>query len=522
MLGVEYGEDNNQTSVENFLKVPLEKINIGYLSGEKEANDPKFEELFYTGNSKYEELLKEKKFIIKGRKGTGKTILAYYFKKKAKENNIEGCEIYNLSDINLQKIIHLEGREFYKEEYTVFWEYYIYLEMAKLILESKNTVMDVLNYKIIKLKKFVKEKYESRYEIEELIRSREGAVSKEDKKDKGILSSLIGLSAKINNQYKYKPVAYYKELDVLKRLVKDILKSNDKGFVIMFDNLDELGDDLEEHKNYRNMIIGIITCLQNINSEIMEINKKSRVILIIRSDILDCLNKHSSNIRKIVGDNSVDLYWVAKEYNNAEEHLLMDMVLTKIQSSVEEYKNIPKNVLYENLFPKDISGKNTISYLSDMSMGRPRQVVELLKCIINNYKTSTEFISSHFRDCLKYYSPELYKDLLNEFSVHENKNELNDCLNLIGDFRQPKINYIDLTTFYKQNKDRYPNIKEESFDECLNQLYSFGIIGEIKKEKNKHTKLSWGYRLDGDEKINFNERTQLLVHSGLKHKFNME
>ena len=54
----------------------------------------------------------------------------------------------------------------------------------------------------------------------------------------------------------------------------------------------------------------------------------------------------------------------------------MDMVLTKIQSSVEEYKNIPKNVLYENLFPKDISGKNTISYLSDMSMGRPRQVVE--------------------------------------------------------------------------------------------------------------------------------------------------
>ena len=54
MLGVGYGEDNNQTSVENFLKVPLEKINIGYLSGEKEANDPKFEELFYTGNSKYE------------------------------------------------------------------------------------------------------------------------------------------------------------------------------------------------------------------------------------------------------------------------------------------------------------------------------------------------------------------------------------------------------------------------------------------------------------------------------------
>ena len=154
-------------------------------------------------------------------------------------------------------------------------------------------------------------------------------------------------------------------------------------------------------------------------------------------------------------------------------------------------------------------------------MGRPRQVVELLRCIINKYETSTEFISSHFRGCLKYYSQELYKDLQNEFSIHENKNELNECLNLIGDFKHRSIKYKELIKFYEDNKDKYPNIRKESFEDCLNQLYSFGVIGEIKKMPNKRTKLSWGYRLDGDDRIKFKKNTQLIVHMGLRHKFNL-
>ena len=487
-----YNEENKRVQSDTFTKVPLEKINVGCISGESEAEDPMFEELFYTGNRKYEELLKKNKFIIKGRKGTGKTILAYYFKKKAKENNIYGCEICNLSDVNLQRIIHLEGRELYKEEYTVFWEYCIFLEIAKLILKNKTNLCKKINFKLRRLNKFVKEKYESRYEIVELIKSKEGVYSNECEDIPKIGKNIT--SAKINNQYRFKSLPYYKELERLKNMVMGILKSNKQGYVVMFDNLDELGDDLEIHKNYRNMIIGMILCLQKINLEIMNVNENSKVILIIRSDILDSLNKHSSNIRKIVVDNSVDLYWIAKECNSAEENLLIDMILTKIKSSVPEYKDISKKDLYRELFPIDISGKNTVSYLSDMSMGRPRQVVELLQCIINNYKTSRKFTSSHFRDCLKYYSPELYKDLQNEFSIHENKNQLNECLKLIGDFKQNQISYKKLVEFYQNSKDKYPNIKEETLEDCLNHLYSFGVIGEIQKRKKKlycHGDIDW-------------------------------
>jgi len=64
--------------------VKLRDINIGQVSGEYESKNPDFEDLFYMGNKKYEELSKPEKFIIRGRKGTGKTILAYYLKKRLK------------------------------------------------------------------------------------------------------------------------------------------------------------------------------------------------------------------------------------------------------------------------------------------------------------------------------------------------------------------------------------------------------------------------------------------------------
>ena len=61
----------------------LDDIYIGCTDGVKEAASKKynFTDLFYTGNCKYEEITKSNNYIISGRKGTGKTILAKYLEK---------------------------------------------------------------------------------------------------------------------------------------------------------------------------------------------------------------------------------------------------------------------------------------------------------------------------------------------------------------------------------------------------------------------------------------------------------
>ncbi|MFK3936761.1 hypothetical protein ACI2JA_04520 [Alkalihalobacillus sp. NPDC078783] len=62
--------------------VPLSKLYIGNIDGEQESSRDNFEQLFYTKNSKFDEIMQPEKFIISGRKGTGKTILANYIVKK--------------------------------------------------------------------------------------------------------------------------------------------------------------------------------------------------------------------------------------------------------------------------------------------------------------------------------------------------------------------------------------------------------------------------------------------------------
>ena len=54
------------------MDIGLKDIFIGKANGLEEAENEKFEDLFYTGNLKYQQLVENKdKFIISGRKGTG-------------------------------------------------------------------------------------------------------------------------------------------------------------------------------------------------------------------------------------------------------------------------------------------------------------------------------------------------------------------------------------------------------------------------------------------------------------------
>lgn len=514
----------------NFIpNVPLMNIDIGQISGENEAKNPQFEYLFYTGNKKYEEICKKNKFIIKGRKGTGKTILAHYMKNKSKSNNICSCNINTLKDIELQKLMHLDERDFLPEEYKTFWRYCILKEIGNSILKNNNFVYKKLSRKLRKLDKFLKTRYDSPLKLMEVTKTYNTSKkkNKESKVDGKAMSKVLsgggaysqGLSKEKSSgiSEKYTTKNYYNDVEKLEGLVLDCLKKEKEGYVIIYDDLDELGDNLDEHKRYVDLILGMIFAIQTLNDSLQKANENSKVIISIRSDILESLNKHSSNIRKIISDNSVDLYWLNKDCSDHTDYLLIDLILTKIKKSVDEYKDIDKKVLYSTLFPKDINNKQTADYLLDTSMGRPRQIIEFLNIIIKNYPDETTFKSIHFRSCLKHFSKELYSDLENEFSVYENKDELNDSMKLIKDLKKAKFEYGEVLGHYNSNKNKYKNIK--TVEDSLNHMYSFGIIGMYRKKNKRNSRHSWGYRDDSEDSIDTSQ--VFLVHQALKHKFNV-
>ena len=73
-------------------KVKLKKIFIGEIDGESEAiKRHDFENLFFNQNNNYQKLLSGESFLIKGRKGTGKTYLAKYLNLKINSSGICCC-----------------------------------------------------------------------------------------------------------------------------------------------------------------------------------------------------------------------------------------------------------------------------------------------------------------------------------------------------------------------------------------------------------------------------------------------
>lgn len=129
--------------------ITLNDIYFGRADGSQEAEDKNFENLFYNGNKKYD-LLNDNpdKYIISGRKGTGKTILAKYFEK---EKNKEGIPTKILNKRELVLNLYLEKGKYAldRQEQELFIEYTLLCEMSKLILENKRKLFKVKN--ILKL-----------------------------------------------------------------------------------------------------------------------------------------------------------------------------------------------------------------------------------------------------------------------------------------------------------------------------------------------------------------------------------
>lgn len=126
--------------------ITLNDIYFGRADGSQEAEDKNFENLFYNGNKKYD-LLNDNpdKYIISGRKGTGKTILAKYFEK---EKNKEGIPTKILNKRELVLNLYLEKGKYAldRQEQELFIEYTLLCEMSKLILENKRKLFKVKKY----------------------------------------------------------------------------------------------------------------------------------------------------------------------------------------------------------------------------------------------------------------------------------------------------------------------------------------------------------------------------------------
>lgn len=517
-------------------RVKLNRIFIGYADGELEAERIDFENIFYKDEAKYNELVNNpNKFILSGKKGTGKTILSKYIEK------VEGqkgalCKIIKLQDFNLQRLVELGYRDFQDYELTVFFKWTMFYEICKLIIDNKSNILkysNISSYK--KLKHFIQ--YSNNIKkIKAIFKLRyaEGNYSKvnftssnaskmtNDLNSK--LSDFLNIKASMENSHNitsvYEKKNYYNLLQEIQQLIIPCLKS--VKVIIIYDDLDQIDSSLLDDKFYNRLLISLLEAAKDVNHDFSAANlKSSKIITLIRSDLLSALQMNCSNLNKLTTDSEVKLYWIDKYFSVPENHSLMNLILTKIQNSVPEYSCLNKHELYHILFPDNIDGKTVINYLLDYSFGRPRDIIAYLNIIINEYPNCTFFGANLFKKCNAKYSKWFYTELLNELSNHRNSSYSKNCLDLISDLGHQTFDFSLLEKYFNQNQSQYPNIKD--LKACINFLYSFGVLGNswttFSSIPSKKHRYSWSYIDDDYSTANLNKK--FIVHYGLRKVFSI-
>ena len=516
------------------MAVYLKDIYFGYADGDTESSRDNFKDLFYTGNNKYNDITNnDMKFIISGQKGTGKTILGRYIEETYKEKCIE-CKIFNKNDITLIKLIEKKNDVLSDDEAVHFFKWIIYYEIFKILRHikiksrfrfKKEWIKEVVankEYKeaITKLEQLYDERYpKGNFEFIEYMTSNEDVIEAELAADKVIKSKVLGTNKKsksVNNKKK----EFFKVLEEVEDLILICLKH--KSVVFILDDLDELEIKIDNNKAPLTSIKKLIEAFKDINTLFVKKNvSPSKCIMLIRSDILSKLNKTSTNLNKVLLDNTVELYWINKEEKYPEKHILMEMILNKIKTTSDEYSGMDNRSLYYKLFPDEIDGDSVLKYLLDHSFGRPRDIICFLGIIANRYPEETEFREYMFKECRQEYSERFIHELYNEMNIHIKLEIIEDYLKLIRMLGYKSFYEKKIKRFYRENKHEFRYIKD--INKALGTLYEFGVIGNSWKvhegTPNEKIKFSWGYRKDGNPSINLQQR--FSVHYGLRNALNV-
>ncbi|WP_455650576.1 P-loop ATPase, Sll1717 family [Enterocloster citroniae] len=497
------------------MEIQLKNIFVGDPDGLAEAQKAQFNDLFYKKNKKYEELEKNpNKFIVTGRKGTGKTLLAKYYELQMKAEH--GVAKYIDKDQVLFRQLQAIGNGLVPQrERASFITYAILKEISSLLCDEERAILRGKGFfEKIKIKRVIK-KLKRRIDKNNILNFEKTGIKFQDESaisGKATSSKLCELSGqrKLTNEESYSRVPYYDKIEELK---KDLFElACYKKVSIIIDDLDEYDERIATNTSFAKFLSKFIEVTYKLNLELHKSSPGSKIILLFRSDLFRFLHNDSTNLNKYVVNSQVNLNWL-KDSNTTqpEKHILMDMIFNKIRTSIPEWYEKTNFELYEMLFPAKIKGRETLKYLLNYSHGRPRDIVNLLNKIIYRYPDAHKFTNDMFQAVEQEYSIDFCNELRNEMSLYYGSDYINACFSMLTLIRK--------NNFWKDEAEKviYQNQQLAiitNLDEALEMLYRYGAIGNMKALTQKNLKFYFGYREDGSETLNYAEK--FTVHFALR------
>ena len=424
------------------------------------------------------EAISNGKFIISGRKGTGKSaIVGYITLNSFPADNFLYCRTVKPIFHNIAYLNDLIEND--NEKYQILYEWIIISKLIEMILETKQgTYLREINA----LNKFYS-KYIDLFNVEEWNRTKNA-----DSKWTMSVNMLLGVfSTSFTKEIKQKenenkPFYYY--LFGLRDVVKKVLRLQvfeNYEFKVLFDDLD-INFNLNNTSNCENLL-SLIRIAKEYNNSY---TSNSQIVIFIRDDVRRKLSGISSDSSKIFGSYEFQLKWYEKINDNEGKIKLRSLVNKRIKLNfdllgIECNEQDPWSSYVKENRSYNYNKNSVFKNILDYTFYRPRDLINIFLPLDLNNAYSIPLSIKEIKSLLKIYSERAYEEFNDEISIMFSKDEREAIKTFLGRMVIKLSNNNGIK--YEELLELIPLGLDESIIEIL---YSYDAIGAIDQNGDQY------------------------------------
>jgi hypothetical protein len=417
----------------------------------------------------YRDLLNRKRFLITGRKGSGKTAI---FKKMITTRSADFfCFGHTFSDYpwhhhDLQARIGIPDFD----KFTHSWKYLILMTASKIVLNYDQSLpisSETMDY-MLRIEQFIVDTYGTRDpDVTQIFTpTKHLKVKPSFEVDLKILKA--GISPE-NIPMSELPKIVQELNNNLINCVMECLNPNHRYYVL-FDQLD-LGFD-PSSPDYANRLIGLVLACRDLNLASRERGKQFFAAVFLRHDIYDGLQFEDKN--KITENYLSLIEWDTPRTNKSLKHL-MERRFSAVLGDGDD------DVSWDRVFDetKEMPGHQTkYQHILDRTYLRPRDIIKFCNSILGKYKVRVSkegdegpIQNIDIHDARVEYSIYFQNELDDE--IHKHIPRYKDYLDVLRKLGSWQFTGEEFGSAYNASL----LTADKNYQLALNDLYEFSILG---------------------------------------------
>lgn len=455
-----------------------------------------FDKAFFDPHNYIDELVNGYKFIVSGRKGDGKSAYLAKLKRLSDEEDFLETIGVSLERLNSKFFEKFTDHDLVGgKRYVPMWKCLLLLELVKHF-ELRGFQIQRNNYQSL---------------VDAL--NRMGLMHGDSVEETITKLDATDISINVRDWVSY---GRHVEKEVVIRgahqiynILSEELKSaymGKKKFRMVLDGL----DDILRNKEFSiEIITGLLRAANEINNFFSKKALDFKIILLIRSDILD--KCRDPDISKIKLASRVNLSWKPGSTNYDSDLAKLILARFQMQGDTRSFWGI-----WCSYFPYQIDDKDSLSYMLENTLFKPRDMLMFFsfaqKLIGENDRKLSEY---EFKLLLTQYSEEYFvihmQDELTGFLPDNAINELQSVISKIGSRR---FSYNTFAEEMAQHKE-FENILPE---DVLKLLFERGYIGQYRKRPD-HPKEEFLFQTHINPNAKYEKEDDCYLHRGLIRAF---